>query len=274
MPGEELRNSSLICDGSAITQVIFAKHSKRQGLLVLRRSRWRILIIATQCSAKSPKLHELTSAGCMLRVSPKQLRHPNQIERVVKMLEIPANQIHFLLDYGTSSMTLEIDMPYIPTIMNWKSLTTAAGAFPRSLTTLPENQLHPIKRSDWTTWLAARVCGKRIPDFGDYTVKDPGAPSGGGDPPVVLRYTVGNQWAILKKGRLTKGGAKGMPLLCKTLASTKAFRGKGFSAGDLAISNIAERITPNTGGDCEWLQWAISHHLESVVEQLLKLRGT
>ena len=150
---------------------------------------------------------EIDGLGCMIRIKPADLTAPDEIVNLVQDLGIPATDIHLLLDYRSSGMNLAFDVARIPILTSWKTFTSAAGSFPRSLLGQPMDEWFELPRLEWTTWQNAITGGKlaRTPSFGDYATRDPGAPASGGKASVNLRYTRTNDWLVRLGQRLEDG---------------------------------------------------------------------
>lgn len=166
-------------------------------------------------------------------------------------------------------MRLTDDLPRIPRLTDWKTLTAAAGFFPRSLIDYAQGAWHSLPRTDWTTWETPVIGGEltRRPAFGDYTVRDSGAPASFGDPVVNVRYTAARQWLVRVGGKHKAGAAPQIKGICRDLIDRPEYSGQAFSAGDGEIYTTAQPATPH-GGPTQWIQWAVSHHLVFVTQQI------
>jgi len=98
-------------------------------------------------------------------------------------------------------------------------------------------------------------------------MRPPGAPADFGDPRVNLRYTLEDHWRVQVGGKHKEGAAPEIHAMCDQLRETAEYFGEGFSRGDEEIDRIADD-PEETGGPTQWLQWCVSHHIESVVQQL------
>ncbi len=165
-------------------------------------------------------------------------------------------------------MDLVDDIAAIPQIGDWRTLTTAASAFPKSTANFEQYAWHKIERFDWMSWELGIRTGKLIrkPAYSDYGVKAPGRPGGFGEASANVRYTADDYWLFRYDGKL-KTSSKDMHNLCAELLEKQEFSGCDFSAGDKCYSAVAsERTGPGNGQN--WVQWATSHHLEYVVNQI------
>lgn len=215
----------------------------------------------------------LDKRGVMLRIRPADLQHPDAIAQAIQVVGLKPSDVDLLLDYRNHAMALPFDVPLVPDVAKWRTFTAASGVFPDSVSGYPSGIWHPVPRTCWTTWLSAMQSAMlpRIPTLGDYTVRSPGPPASGGDPPVTMRYTVASDWLVYHSGTLQKGHARRMHAICADLVSKKEFSKPIFSAGDQEIHNTATLVNTTPGGGQQWLQWAVSHHIEFVVAQLALL---
>jgi hypothetical protein len=201
--------------------------------------------------------------GFLLRIRPSELAHEGRVEEVLNDLGVTPNTGHLLLDYRGLPMNLESDVPKIPYLKQWRTFSSAAGVFPRSLTGLSLNKWYKIPREDWEGWNSA-VVGKllsRKPAFADYTTRDHGAPADGGSPSVNLRYTRANNWLVRIGGKVKDGASAQMKQVCKSLIAMKSeFDGPNYSAGDNEIYKTAQPDT-GPGNPGQWVKWGISHHI-------------
>ncbi len=206
--------------------------------------------------------------GCLIRATPDQLGDTARFDAVLEAIGLSPKQVDFLLDYRGRSMDLAHDVPSVPYLAEWRRFIAASGMFPRSVSNLPLRTWQSLQRFDWTSWQAGLASGlPRDPIFGDYVTRAPGAPAGGGNPPVNLRYASDDFWAVRVDGRHQDGDAPEMHSICESLLEQPFFRGEEFSAGDMEIVRTADP-EEGPGGPMQWLQWGVSHHIEQVVDQL------
>jgi hypothetical protein len=215
---------------------------------------------------------ETDGNGCLVRIRPADLQEPDEVENLVSDLGLEAGDVHFLLDYQGAAMNLAFNIPQIPMLGDWRTLTVASGSFPRSLADYPLNDWFNLPRTEWVAWMQARTQGliKRDPSFGDFTTRDPGAPAKGGKPSVNIRYTRDQDWLCRMGGRLEDGAAPQMKQFCSLLIAHPSYSGQTYSAGDTEYFNKSLPET-GTGGTGDWAKWPISHHLTFVADQIASL---
>lgn len=215
------------------------------------------------------------SRGCLVRYPASELAAAaSAIPPVVAYLQIPPDRIDLMLDYRHHPMNLAGDVPSLPTVHVWRTFSAASGACPRSMATYPLNVWHQLPRHDWMTWEAGVVGGglTRKPAFSDYTVRDPGPPVGGGDPPVSLKYTSDSHWLARLGRKFQAGFSTDIYAICADLVTRSEYRGPTFSIGDAAISRTAQRLG-GPGSPQYWLQWAMNHHMTFVADQIQSHHG-
>jgi hypothetical protein len=206
--------------------------------------------------------------GYLIRGTHEEIADEVRIERTVESVGLPCSKVDLLLDYRGRSMTLDEEVASIAHLSEWRRLIAASGVFPRSVADLTLTTWQNIERCDWTSWQGGIASGlPRDPVYSDYVTRAPGAPAQGGNPPVHLRYTSDDIWAVRVDGRHQDGDAVEMHNICESLIEQPFFRGAEFSAGDMEIVRTADP-DEGPGGPMQWLQWCVSHHIEQVVDQL------
>lgn len=160
-------------------------------------------------------------------------------------------------------------------IHKWASLTFAASSFPRDLSIVPSSSIETIFRKEWDIWKAivCSVSGARKPSFGDYAIQHP-EPSEV-DPRIMMmsasiRYTLENEWLILKARSVRRHGHEQYHQICQALTADPRFKGKTFSWGDEYISKCAKKEN-GPGNATTWRRVGTSHHIKLVCEQISNL---
>lgn len=211
----------------------------------------------------------LDGRGYMLRVDAEDASAQVAIGGVISYLGLPKAEAHLLLDYRHHPMNLDEDVSKLPSVTQWLTFSASSGAFPKTISTLPNRTWIDIPRHDWNAWEQSIAEGKlcRNPTFSDYATRCPGPPAGGGDPIVHLRYTKELKWLVYMDGTLHSGDADKMPGICRKLIAKPDYNGRPFSEGDEQIYQIGQQDAKK-GGATQWLQWCLNHHLTFVVRQL------
>lgn len=208
--------------------------------------------------------------SCLIRATPEQAIEQGLIDHAVDSIGLPLDRLDFLLDYRGRRMTLVDDLPSLARIGEWRRVIASSGVSPRTVSGFPIGEWQFVPRLDWISWSNGIASGlPRDPIFSDYVTRPPGTPAGGGNPPVHLRYTSDDVWAIRVDGKHQNGQGPEMHKICASLMEHPFFRGEFFSAGDMEIVRIANaNADEGAGGPMQWLEWCISHHIEQVIDQL------
>ncbi|MDA2806638.1 beta family protein [Nocardiopsis suaedae] len=150
----------------------------------------------------------------------------------------------------------------------WRSITLAAGAFPKNLDDVPLGQASEFTRYDALLWnaLMYRTKGADM-GYADYGVAHPEHTSGRGIPHPNLRYTHEQSWIAYKRPREVKGIFRS---ICEDLVASDIWPGPDFSWGDRWIHDCATG-RGGTGSPTEWRAVATSHHIATVVDRLTRI---
>ncbi|MGJ6965481.1 beta family protein [Streptosporangium sp. G11] len=155
-----------------------------------------------------------------------------------------------------------------------RSITLAAGAFPRTLDDVPFDTPVAIPRRDaalWTT-VAASYTGTEL-SYADYGVFSPRV-SQGRNPHPNLRYAVDGRWYAYRCERREGTGALGgFDDLCKAVvADLRPSRGTAFSWGDEQIERFADGQPLLPRRPESWHACSLSRHFATVLDRLGHLR--
>lgn len=158
----------------------------------------------------------------------------------------------------------------LPSILDWRSVTIAAGAFPVDLGAYTANVIGERLRYDAQVWDYVRK--KKLPrdvDFGDYAIAHPALVVGPGfPPPPQLRYLVSDRWLVLKGRRNDPLGNSQFQRICTIIAQHPEFVGAALGAADARI----EAGSPEgPGNGTTWRKIGTAHHLDLVVRRLTTL---
>jgi hypothetical protein len=153
----------------------------------------------------------------------------------------------------------------------WRSVTVAAGAFPRRLDDFPMLAATSVPRFDAAAWSQAVAgCPSAVPvGFGDYAVAHPELDNSQGGPPPTIRYADGDFWQVYRWPKDRSGGHSRFFELCSALVRSPHWPQQGgkFSWGDEQIEAAAQgRGSRGTGR--HWRSYSTSHHLAAVVGRL------
>ncbi|WP_375746251.1 beta family protein [Corallococcus interemptor] len=159
-------------------------------------------------------------------------------------------------------------------LMTYRTLTVAAGAFPRSISDIKRPT--KVQRADWLLWRI--LAGKekplvRVPTYGDYAIQGAQPPSTdaalhSGSPNI--RYTADDHWLVVRGGALKRLGHEQYAALAQYLVEQECYAGRTFSQGDGYIFGCAGGAeTP--GNPAVWRRVGTNHHIAKVLKQLTSL---
>jgi hypothetical protein len=227
--------------------------------------------------------------GICLRITTEDFEESDNIEgelsELLAKLQVTASETDLILDLGeipatrTTFVVLATKsiLRGLPFVMDWRTLTLAASAFPPSLSRLASAEVTTAQRGEWIVWEAlskTRTTVPRLPTFGDYAVShaefmemDLAIERAHID----LRYTTDRSWLILKGRDVKRHGNHQFNDLCKILVSRSEYSGPTFSWGDAYVqacaANAASAVDAAT-----WRMVGTTHHLAFVTGQLAGLR--
>lgn len=219
-----------------------------------------------------------------LEVADLPFRPEGTLSRLIEKMKVPVKQLHLLFDYEgideeryslikLAVNTLRIS---IPAISEWASFIIAGSAFPKSMGEVGKGHQF-VSRLEWALYKEVISEEGRPPTFGDYGINH-FAPLEGFDPVTMqmsanIRYTVENDWLILKGSSVKKLGYSQYHELSAKLVSMSEYKGKDYSWGDNYISQCADR-TVKSGNATIWRKVGTSHHITFVVNQVASLFET
>lgn len=201
------------------------------------------------------------------------------LQSLLLCVDEEASNVDLIIDYGAvalGSPNLRALTRRVPRILEWRTFTVAAGAFPKDLSDFHVGQ-HLCPREDWRQWMSqvasdwAQV--PRVPTYGDYATQHPifKEPSAGLNPSASIRYTIDDYWLILRgEGLRTKGspGSAQYQGNAQLLSEMKEFSGENFSYGDQYVATVASGKSGGFGSPETWLCAGVNHHLVYVARQI------
>lgn len=226
--------------------------------------------------------------GVCIRISGSSLgRAPllgDTLNAVVEELALEPREIDLLLDYEsipaehTSALTVALSSTLLslPRVAEWRSLTVAAGSFPRNLAGVPTNSVGYQLRAEWKIWrdVIENSSVPRLPAFGDYGIEHPDL-AAEVEPwkyTIIpqLRYATEDGWLLFKvsKGDLEPFGP--FRDICQDLVGRQEYSGSSFSWGDEYVSNCSGG-SEKTGNATTWRRIGSNHHMTLVVDQIASL---
>lgn len=227
--------------------------------------------------------------GICLRIGIKQALNvnnslKNDIDDLMNDLRMPLNEMHLILDIGTPNFVplegflklLKIIIRKFPYLNSWKTFSIIATSFPETMATLRRG-LEVLPRYEWQLYkLIIRDFkreGTRLPTFGDYAIGHPKLLNIDMrliKPAATIRYSIDDEWCIIKGKNTRDNGFSQYKELSKQLVASPYYCGKSFSYGDEYIKNCADgKIKP--GHLPIWRQVGTNHHIQKVISDLASL---
>lgn len=198
---------------------------------------------------------------------------PSRFEAVSLRLE----NVDLLLDLGAvdgdklerSASLVALFLRVVEKVADWRSVTVAAGAFPVDLSDFSPYTIGRQHRYDADLWDQVVRLSKRRPDYGDYTIAHPThSVDGRFAPPPQLRYTVADDWLVLKGSRNDPRGHGQFQEICRAIAAHPEFAGRPLGNAD---ARIADGSPQGPGNGTTWRTVGTAHHLDYVVARLTTL---
>jgi hypothetical protein len=226
--------------------------------------------------------------GACIRLSGEDLDDqdqpiPDTLERVLELLRMKVPEVDLILDLGAVSdeksatfaaRIARLVLADLPDQQGWRTLVVAAGAFPPDLSGVQPFVPTQVPRHDAMLWrsVSSRTRG-RIPNYGDYAIAYPvQTGSAGFAPAPQLRYTLAENWLVVKGRRRERRGSAQFLDLCERIAEHTEFT-RNLSWGDRRIEQAAraahdEDATISGGNAMMWRAIGTSHHLALVASRL------
>jgi Beta protein len=189
---------------------------------------------------------------------------------------------HLILDLesleGASSTMVEglIDKIYsaVASPAAWKTLTVIGTAFPISLTGIEKKKEGLIPRTELIAWLNRRRdrAYSRMPTFGDFVIQNSEGvepdPTKVITPYAAIRYTLPQEWLVVKGELIAEASGKQFIGLAKRLAKHKRFmKPPPHCEGCrkvLETKEDFEAVLDLSG----WRHWGTVHHITLTLEQM------
>lgn len=162
-----------------------------------------------------------------------------------------------------------------PYLSEWRTLTLASTAYPKTLQQVPTGSNGTLDRTEWEVYLEIiSLSLGRKPSFGDYNIAHPDFVNL--DPRIInmaagVRYTYKSKFYIFRGIGVKNNGFAQMTNICKDVEKHLCYRGSTFSFGDKEIYDCANGIRPTNGNAETWVTAGINHHLTIVVQDISSL---
>lgn len=196
---------------------------------------------------------------------------PTQVDLILDLRSITQDNEKLALISATTTINI------IPHLGLWRTLTIASTSFPQNLSGVAGDSIGFVPRTEWSIWQNLVTSGKikRPPSFGDYGISHPDYSEI--NPKLMrmsanIRYTLDNQFALVKGENVKKNGYGQFQDLCKKILSRPFYSGKSFSWGDNYIYDCANG-TCSTGSAETWRRVGTNHHITLVANQVSSFSG-
>lgn len=224
---------------------------------------------------------DLDESGCCVRLSFPDTRRsdcPSRLQSLLEKLNVEPTEVDLVVDMKNGipdSGQFISGIKRIPLLLQWRSFVLLAGTFPKFLNKFKLGR-NVRSRQEWLFWKDNVLQGDRLsrkPSFGDYTIQHAvfEEPPGRPNPSVSVRYTVNDDWLVLKGEAVRKKGSSGTaqwPAHAQLLCESEHFYDAEYSEGDRYIATVAKN--PKRPGSFEtWIRAGINHHLTVVARQLM-----
>lgn len=245
------------------------------------------VIHATDALLDLPGLTEFKGhPAVVLRIYPNETLLPNALGLIAATRSACGRKtlIYVVLDLDSVggiavtalATSLESFVRDITATSEVAQVAMVGGSFPYSLTGFKVGVGNRLPRRELDVWKGLRTlpgCGAVA--FGDYGVTNP-KPLEDIDPRAInpaaaIRYTVQNEWWLLRASGVRSKGKGGMGQyndLCRILIASADYSGAGFSYGDFQYDAHA-KPGASSGSFMTWRRDATSHHLVYTVRQLI-----
>lgn len=232
------------------------------------------------------KAIRIDNLGVCIRIDDRDFdditKHLNSI---LNYLNVAANSVDLMIDFkyiisgseeSNAGKVLDI-INSLPNIDDWRTIILSSTSFPIDLSSIAANSIEKIKRVEWNVWELVNTNSTiRIPNYSDYVIANPEIKKL--DPRKMrrsasIRYTLDQEWLILKGRSIKKYGSKQYFTLCEELIKLDEFKGQTYSWGDEFIYKCAtEKKKPGSGET--WRCVGTNHHITLVANQLSSLFGS
>lgn len=231
--------------------------------------------------------------GLALRVAREEFERGDLTERIQAFiadhclnmrdidLVVDLGAVHGLIPEGVANLTNEF-LATIPSQTEWRTLTVAGCAFPRSMGVVGRDSYAIVERVEWKSWrdtLHANRAGRdRLPTFGDCVIQHPLGVEGF-DPRTMqvsaaVRYALPEDWLLIKgKGTRVVPPSSQFPRLARRLAQgdlSAYFAGPTHCQGCAGIAAAAGGAR-GYGSAEAWRRLGTVHHITTAMDGLASL---
>ena len=223
-------------------------------------------------------------SGICLRITIEQAAKSTfktEIDSLLSTLVIKPSDSDFILDLDAPNfvpldgfkMVIQAIVSKLPYLNDWRTFTLLGTSFPETMGGIKEG-VEIVPRHEWQLYKMLvndlRKAKLRLPSFGDYSINHPKVlelDMRKVKPSATIRYTVDNQWYIVKGKNVRDYGFGQYRELSKKVIDSSYYCGTSFSWGDDYIQKCANGHG-KPGNLLSWRQVGTNHHIEKVTRDI------
>ena len=222
--------------------------------------------------------------GACLRITIEQAAKnslKSNLDSLLLGLKSKRSDCNFVLDLGAPNFVpldgfvkviqgIISDLPYLN---EWKTFAILGTSFPETMGGIKKG-IKILPRYEWqlykkliTNLINAKL---RLPTFGDCAIAHPNILQLDMriiKPSATIRYTIDDNWCIVKANNVRDYGLKQYHELSKKLVTSQHYYGETLSYGDGYIQKCADKKI-GYGSLSTWRQVGTNHHIEKVTRDI------
>jgi hypothetical protein len=212
------------------------------------------------------------------------------LQAFIRRYRLPENVVDIVLDMGPledmvvsgAARLAQGMIRSLPTPQAWRTVTIVGTSFPKSMQIVDRNSSKLVDRVEWLCWRDKIYAGRkgltRLPSFGDCVIQHPLGVEGFNprfmQVSAAIRYTVGDQWLLIKGESTEKVPAKvQFPRLAWELVQgtySGYFYGRHHCEGCEGAWSASQGL--GSYGSAEvWRRLGTIHHLLTTATQISSL---
>ncbi|GEM_PF-1465690 len=203
---------------------------------------------------------------------------------------LPCSSVDMIVDLGPVDTLIPVGvfamasgfLQQVPDLLQWRTLTLSACAFPSSMGGVSRNSHDLVERSDWKAWhdsfYRQRQRLTRLPSFSDCAIQHSAGVEGFDFRTMTwsaaIRYALADQWLLIKGESIKVTSAKSQfPKLATNLVHgvhANLFAGASHCAGCQGVAAYARGVS-GSGSAENWRRVGTIHHITVVAETIAAL---
>lgn len=264
-----------------------------------RKSGVRVIPVTspTRTPTYQAAINSLLKGEVCLRLTTTDLANPQLISTYVTAIGLAHNNIDVIIDLrdmitedninsGLSKMLAIGLVNNLPNVLNYRTLTLAAGSFPMDLSNISVG-VYSQGRFEWMLWKDLHISGELVrpiiysdygvqhPDYARLATRFPSATAS-------IRYTGNDDFWVFRGQVARRYGYEQYGAHSQRIVVHSEYSGAKFCTGDKEIEDYAKTYTQylqNPTGNYKfgspevWRRIGQNHHITKVVDQLSNLYG-